>query len=127
MYKKRKNITTLAVDEKLAKISEDLLTVNPDIILGISKKFILNKENGLDKEIKGNSVILSNTKIEDIIIPSPYRLIGKNNIGYWFDEDILATIIYMNMTFHDGKKIKNLYLDLDEKELAKCKDYKNNG
>lgn len=78
MYKKRKNATKSAVDEKLAEISTDMLTVNPDTVFALAKKFLLNEQNELAEELKGDPIIFSNTRIEDLIIPSPYRLIGKN-------------------------------------------------
>lgn len=119
MYKRNKKVDLKYIDINLLFICDDLLKCNEDSIFALIKKYCETTGD----EINGEKVIVSNTPIEELHIPSEYK-ITDNGVLTLIDEDYnLATLIYSNMRLMQKGKIK--YLDLDkQKEIVNLKKYK---
>lgn len=63
-------------------------------------------------------VIVTSKKIEELVIPSSYKIVDENYLATWCDINALVKLIYSEINFMDGevkgKTIKNYYLDIDK-------------
>lgn len=123
MYIKRKKTSYKTIDRNLMDICEDLLNYNNSVTLGISKKFSLTKEDQLDKEIEGLPVIISSVPINELLIPTRFKLDENNCLSHWFDDEMIAKMTYLQMSFIDSNGYQRFYLDMDEEKLSKSKMY----
>ena len=131
MYKKIKKTINKARDFKIEAMCSDLIDANPDTLFIVSKKFIIKPNKELGEEIKGLPLVISTTPIEGLKVPSTYLLKESGELTTWCDEKYsLVRLVYSPVKFTDGeikgKKITNLYLDIEkEAEIKKLKRYEN--
>ena len=131
MYKKIKKLQHKARDFKTESMCSDLIDANPDTLFIVSKKFVVTPDKKLGKEIKGLPLVISTTPIKELIIPSKYTLTDSDELTTWCDgNESLVKLVYSKVKFTDGeikgKKISNMYLDIEsEKEIRKLKRYEN--
>lgn len=123
MYIKRKKINENAINKRLESICHDLLLKNTDAMFIISKKYI-EKSKGNLQEIDSLPIIISSIPLNEVVMPSFYKIKDDGTLSTWCDTDPIIKIAHSKLKFTDGeingKEIKNLYLDIeDEKELKK--------
>lgn len=127
MYQKKSKVNDMAVDKRLSGICEDLLDLNEDAVFLIAKRFVENGDKTLKSEISGLPVIISSIPLNKLTIPSSYSVTESNYLRTWCDDDPIIKLLYSEIKFSDGeingKKITNLYLDFDDRELEKSKKY----
>ena len=129
MYKKMKKLYHKARDFKIEAMCSDLIDANPNTLFIVSKKFVVTPDKKLGKEIKGLPLVISTTPINELEIPSKYTLTESAELTTWCDEKYsLVRLVYSPVKFADGeikgKKISNLYLDIEkEEEIKKLKRY----
>ena len=131
MYKKIKKIMNKARDFRIESMCSDLIDANPDTLFIVSKKFVIKPNKELGNEVKGLPLVVSSTPIEELSIPSTYSLTKSGELTTWCDEKYsLVKLVYSPVKFTDGeikgKKIPNMYLDIEkEAEISKLKRYEN--
>ena len=129
MYKKIKKEHHKARDFKIEAMCSDLIDANPDTLFIVSKKFVVTPDKKIGEEIKGLPVVVSTTPIGELVIPHSYTLTESCELTTWCDkDDSLVRLVYSPIKFVDGeingKKITNIYLDIEkEAEISKLKRY----
>lgn len=118
MYKKRKKFTNLAYDIKLAQICDKLIEINSNAFFAISKKFIEEKDGsiGRDLTLDGKNkvpIIISSIPVENLFIPSTYRLKEDGILTNWDGDVVLARLVHYQMKFTDGEINGKRYVDLN--------------
>lgn len=129
MYTKRKKIMEIAIDKTLDDICEEFLKINEDVCFLISKKYVEKSKTELGDEISSAKIIVSSIPIEELRVPSAFKVKSNGNITTWIDEEhVLAKVIHSNIKFTDGningKIIPNMYLDIEDEEKIKKLKYK---
>ena len=129
MYTKRKKIMKVAIDSILDDICEEFLKVNEDACFLISNKYVEKSKTELGDEISSAKIIVSSIPIEELRVPSAFKVKSNGDITTWIDEEhVLAKVIHSNIKFTDGningKTIPNMYLDIEDEEKIKKLKYK---
>lgn len=115
MYKKRKKVYKLAINETIDSVCKDLLECNPNVIFLTSKSFI--EKEKLEEIIKMPQII-SSVPINELIIPSSIKIDENGFVRTWCDKEVLLNIFYKEITFIDGnvneKEVNHLYLNIKD-------------
>ena len=121
-FTKRKSLIKEAEEESLTELCEKLACINPGLITGYSKKFILDDNSCIKEEIKGENLIYLYSPTKKIIMPSGYRQI-EDRIIYSYEDVIIAWVVYIKMKLEDGIKAKDYTLYLDNDRIEREKKY----
>lgn len=121
-FTKRNSIIKEAEDESLTELCEKLVRINPELIAGYSKKYILDDNSCIKDEIKGENILYLYSPKKKVIMPSEYRQIG-DQIIYYYEDVVITRVIYMNMKFEDGIKVNDYLLYIDNDKIEKEKMY----
>ena len=90
--------------------------------MGYSKRFYLDDDSCIKKEIKGEPVLYLYSPKKRVIMPSEYRQI-EDKIIYHYEDVIIARVVYMDMKLEDGIKMKDYALYVDNDKIEKEKKY----
>lgn len=120
VYKKMKKILKNSININASFICDEILKLNPDIFLAISKKYLEKEKKLIENVTDKIPTIISSVPVNELIIPSHYKLIDNLYLTFWYDNEVIAKIDHKIMKFYDGnikqRKIHNLYLDIQNDE-----------
>lgn len=120
MYRKRKKIINSAIDIRLESIISDFFVYNEDTVFLISKSYIERPDGTLGDEIEQVPFIITSTPIEELNIPSSYKINKNWYLSNWCDSNYLIKLIHSNFHYSDGqingKTYNDLYLELDNQD-----------
>lgn len=121
-FTRRKTLLEEAEEESLTELCEKLTRINPGLIAGYSKKFMLDDNSCIREEIKGENLIYLYSPTKKIIIPSGYSQI-EDKIIYYYEDVIIARVVYIKMKLEDGIKVKDYTLYIDNDKIEREKKY----